>query len=444
MRTFAAALALTLTLVLLVALLTACQALPFFATPTPTLTPTPTQTPTPAPTATPTPPVYLSLVTASALPPTSTTGAILFSTQAQTGATLLWQISSRGLFTVTDRLLDTAWDCSENRPGAPHCAFADQEGQIYTTTLAGSPAPLLIAPSLPVTRLDLAPNGLRLSLVLTDDLDILDLAEPAAAGGVSGLGGLAELRWAPDSQHLAVITRTADSANLYVLDLAQEPVLRQIAAGDWLGMAAWAPDSKRLAFAQRGLDHPNGGSQRQDLFVSDAAGAEVLNRTEYFEDRQRPAPDHAFGVRWLTWLADSSTIAFTWTGWPVDPQQVEVSVVAAAKDGGAPTAQLAAAGALLADGTRLAYSPDGAQVAALLRTADGRRSVWGRPLASDTWVALTPAEHAPLDLCWTSDSLALVYTTDEGSLYWLDSRGGLPVRLVAVAAPQRITRLQCP
>ncbi|MFZ1631093.1 MAG: hypothetical protein WAV70_19460, partial [Anaerolineae bacterium] len=109
-----------------------------------------------------------------------------------------------------------------------------------------------------------------------------------------------------------------------------------------------------------------------------------------------------------------------------------------------PTAQLAAAGALLADGTRLAYSPDGAQVAALLRTADGRRSVWGRPLASDTWVALTPAEHTPLDLCWTSDSLALVYTTDEGSLYWLDSRGGLPVRLAAVAAPQRITRLQCP
>ena len=60
--------------------------------------------------------------------------------------------SGRGLLTVTDRLLDTAWDCSENRPGAPHCAFADQEGQIYTTTLAGSPAPLLIAPSLPVTR----------------------------------------------------------------------------------------------------------------------------------------------------------------------------------------------------------------------------------------------------------------------------------------------------
>ena len=436
MRTFAAALALTLTLVLLVALLTACQALPFFATPTPTLTPTPTQTPTPAPTATPTPPIYLSLVTASALPPTSTTGVILFSTQAQTGATLLWQISSRGLLTVTDRLLDTAWDCSENRPGAPHCAFADQEGQIYTTTLAGSPAPLLIAPSLPVTRLDLAPNGLRLSLVLTDDLDILDLAEPAAAGGVSGLGELAELQWAPDS------------ANLYVLDLAQEPVLRQIAAGDWLGMAAWAPDSKRLAFAQRGLDHPNGGSQRQDLFVSDAAGAEVLNRTEYFEDRQRPAPDHAFGVRWLTWLADSSTIAFTWTGWPVDPQQVEVSVVAAAKDGGAPTAQLAAAGALLADGTRLAYSPDGTQVAALLavrgQAVAGERMASGRALASGTWVALTPAEHTPLDLCWTSDSLALVYTTDEGSLYWLDSRGGLPVRLVAVAAPQRITRLQCP
>jgi len=105
---------------------------------------------------------------------------------------------------------------------------------------------------------------------------------------------------------------------------------------------------------------------------------------------------------------------------------------------------LAAAGALLADGTRLAYSPDGANVAALLRTVDGRRFVWGRPLASDTWVTLTPAEHTVLDICWTSDSRGLVYTTDEGGLYWLDSRGGPPARLVAVAAPQRITRLQCP
>ena len=180
------------------------------------------------------------------------------------------------------------------------------------------------------------------------------------------------------------------------------------------------------------------------MFVSDVNAAEVLNRTEYFEDRQRPAPDHAFGVRWLTWLADSSTLAFTWTGWPVDPREVEVNVVSAAKDGGAPTAQLAAAGALLADDTRLAYAPDGANVAALLHTVDGRRFVWGRPLASDTWVTLTPAEHTVLDLCWTSDSRALVYTTDEGGLYWLDSHGGPPVRLVAVAAPQRMTRLQCP
>lgn len=444
MRISLAALALMIALLLLLALLAACQTLPIFPTPTPTLTPTSTPSPTPTVTPTPTPPVYLSLVTASALPPTTTAGAIVFSTQAQSGDTLLWQLSSRGLLTITDRLLDATWDCSPRSAGPARCAFADQDGQVYTTTLDGPAAALLIEPSLPVAHLDLAPNGLRLSVALTDDLDILDLTEPAATAAISGVGELAELQWAPDGQRLAVITRTADSANLYVLDLAQAPVLRQVAAGDWLGMAAWAPDSKRLAFAQRGLDHPNGGLQRQDLFVSDATGAEVLNRTEYFEDRQRPAPDHAFGVRWLTWLADSATLAFTWTGWPVDPQQVEVNVVAAAKDGGAPTAQLAAAGALLADGTRLAYSPDGAQVAALLRTADGRRSVWGRPLASDTWVALTPAEHAPLDLCWTSDSLALVYITDEGGLYWLDSRGGLPVRLAAVAAPQRITRLQCP
>ncbi len=444
MRTFAAALALTLTLVLLVALLAACQALPIFATPTPTLTPTPTQTPTPIPTATPTPPGYLSLVTASALPPTSTTGAIVFSTQAQTGDTLLWQLSSRGLLTVTDRLLGTAWDCSQNSPNGARCVFADQEGQVYTTTLAGLPAPLLLSPTLPLARLALAPDGLSLGLVFTDDLDIINLAEPSLAGGISGLAGLAELQWAPDSQHLAYITRTETSANLYVYDVDSESEPDQAAAGDWLGLAAWAPDSKHLAFAQRGLDHPNGGFQRQDLFVSNVNAAEVLNRTEYFEDRQRPAPDHAFGVRWLTWLPDSSTIAFTWTGWPVDPREVEVNVVSAVKDGGDPTGQLAAAGALLADGTRLAYSPDGANVAALLHTVDGRRFVWGRPLASDAWVTLTPAEHTVLDICWTSDSRGLVYNTDEGGLYWLDSHGGPPVRLVAVAAPQRMTRLQCP
>lgn len=94
----------------------------------------------------------------------------------------------------------------------------------------------------------------------------------------------------PDSQHLAYITRTETSANLYVYDVDSESEPDQAAAGDWLGLAAWAPDSKHLAFAQRGLDHPNGGFQRQDLFVSDVNAAEVLNRTEYFEDRQRPVP----------------------------------------------------------------------------------------------------------------------------------------------------------
>ncbi len=444
MRLFAAALASILTLLLLTALLAACQALPIFATPTPTVTPTLTYTPTPAPTLTPTPPAYLSLVTAAALPPTSTTGAILFSTQAQTGSTLLWQISSGGLLTVTDRLLGTTWDCSSDSSTPQRCVFADQAGQVYTTALTAPAAPLLVSPTLPLARLDLAPNGLSLGLVLTDDLDIINLTEPAVAGGISGLGGLAELQWAPDSQHLAYITRTETNANLYVFDVNGAGDPEQVAQGDWLGLAAWAPDSQHLAFAQRGLDHPNGGYQRQDLFVSDVNGAEVLNRTEYFEDRQRPPPDHPFGVRWLTWLADSSTLAFTWTSWPVDPGEAEVNVVSAVKDGGEPSGQLAAAGALLTDGTRLAYSPDGANVAALLHTVDGRRFVWGRALASDAWVALTPAEHTVLDLCWTSDSRALVYTTDEGGLYWLDSRGGEPARLVAVAAPQRITRLQCP
>lgn len=170
MRTFAAALALTLTLFLLVVLLAACQALPIFATLTPTLTPMLTQTPTPIPTATPTPPGYLSLVTASALPPTSTTGAIVFSTQAQTGDTLLWQLSSRGLLTVTDRLLGTAWDCSQNSPnGALYCVFADQEGQVLHDHVGGAARALVVVAN-PAARVPRpAADGLSLGLVFTDD-----------------------------------------------------------------------------------------------------------------------------------------------------------------------------------------------------------------------------------------------------------------------------------
>ncbi len=414
-----------------------------FGCPCPTLTPTPTASPTPTATPTPTPPPYLTLVNASALPPTTTAGVILFSTQAQQGDTLLWQLSSRGLFTVTDRLLDTGWDCSGPAAAAPRCAFTDQAGQVWTTTLTTPAEPLLAEPGLPPARLDLAPDGLRLGLVFTDDLDILDLNEPTLAVSVVGLPGLAELAWAADSNRLAFITRTAGSANLYLLDSTREAEPRQLAAGDWIGFVDWSPDGQQLAFAQRGLDHPNGGNQRQDLFIAGADGVEALNRTEYFEDRPRPAPAQPFGVRWLTWLPDSSAVAFTWSSYTAEAGAATVNVTLARKDGGLPAELLAAAGALSDEGTHLLYSPDGANVTALLHSLDGRRFLWGRPLASDAWLPLTPPEQTVLEVCWLRDSSALVYVTDEGSLFWLDARGGLPMRLASATSPQRITQLRC-
>lgn len=435
----------TLAVVLVALLLLACQVPPIFPTPVPTNTPTatPTLTPTPTPT-----PSFLTLVTASFLPPTSTQGAILFSTEG-TGEgvgnePVLWHLATEGFAPLTGELLPGRWDCNET--GAQTCVFADQQGQVYTTTAISLAAPLLISPTLPITRIDLSPSGGRLAIMFTETLDILDLQVPGPLLAIDGLRDLAELAWAPDNQHLAYVTRTATMAALYVLDVTGDSGPKQVADGDWIGAVSWAPDSKQLAFAQRGLDHPNGGNQRQDLFVTDMGGVEVVNRTEYFEDRERPPPGHAFGARWSGWQPDGRAVGFTWTSWTSPPDQVEVDVVAPEAGGGLPDLVLTEAGVLAADGTRLLWSPDGSQVAALIARVGepASRLLWLRPISATTWLPVTPPEHVVTDVCWTGDSRVLVYTTEAGGLYWADANGGTPVQLVQAKVPQAMTGLRCP
>jgi hypothetical protein len=252
--------------------------------------------------------------------------------------------------------------------------------------------------------------------------------------------------WAPDNQHLAFITRTMETAALYSLDVTGDKGPIQLADGDWIGAVSWAPDSKRLAFAQRGLDHPNGGNQRQDLFVTDVAGVEVINRTEYFEDRERPPPGHAFGARWSAWQPDGQAVAFTWSSWPAPPEQVEANAVAPAANGGLPSPLLPEAGVLAADGTHLLWAPDGSQVAAVLARIGepASRLLWLRPISETAWLPVTPPEHVVTDVCWTGDSRVLVYTTADNGVYWAEAHGGTPVQLVQATAPQVVGGLRCP
>lgn len=435
----------TLALLLVTLLLLACQVPPIFPTPVPTNTPTatPTLTPTPTPT-----PSYLTLVTASYLPPTTTQGALIFSTGGSGAGVgneqVLWRLATEGFTPLTDALLPGRWDCNDR--GIQTCVFADQSGQVYTSTAISPAVPILISPTLPITRVDLSPNGDRLALVLTATLDILDLRTPGLLTTVDGLPDLAELVWAPDSQHLAYVTRTANAAALYSLDVTGSAGPIQLAEGDWIGAVSWSPDSTHLAFAQRGLDHPNGGDQRQDLFVTDVGGVEVVNRTEYFEDRVRPSPGHAFGARWSAWQPDGRAIAFTWTSWPAPPEQVEANVVSPAADGGLPDPLLADAGVLAADGTRLLWSPDGQQVTAVIARVGepASRLLWQRPISATTWLPVTPPAHVVDNVCWTGDSRVLVYTTADGGLYWVDANGGVPVQLVQATRPQVMGDLRCP
>ncbi|QLQ07381.1 MAG: hypothetical protein HZY76_16085 [Anaerolineae bacterium] len=67
---------------------------------------------------------------------------------------VLWRLATEGFTPLTDALLPGRWDCNDR--GIQTCVFADQSGQVYTSTAISPAVPILISPTLPITRRPLA------------------------------------------------------------------------------------------------------------------------------------------------------------------------------------------------------------------------------------------------------------------------------------------------
>jgi len=118
--------------------------------------------------------------------------------------------------------------------------------QIWIVSVGGGEPRLLAEGSEP----SVSPDGKFLAYTLKGQVLTLKLGDPAAKPEqlVQTRGSARDLRWAPDSAHLAFVSDRGDHSFVAVASIAANSIAYVDPSTDQDQAAAWAPDSKRIAY----------------------------------------------------------------------------------------------------------------------------------------------------------------------------------------------------
>lgn len=127
--------------------------------------------------------------------------------------------------------------------------------EIFNIPLAGRSAPRSIAKGAnPV----FSPDGSRLLFLSKGQVWTIDPKAPNAKAIqlFQARGSQASLRWHPDGNKLAFVSRRGDHAFIGIYDFSTNEVTYPDPSADLDGEPVWSPDGKRLAYVRRPNVHP--------------------------------------------------------------------------------------------------------------------------------------------------------------------------------------------
>ncbi len=143
-----------------------------------------------------------------------------------------------------------------NRSGElpnPQSFVEGVERAIYYFDLEGDSARLLVKGSDPVLR----PGGAGFVYRSKGHLNYFDLSTHASATWVKARGSLGSMRWSPDGEKLAFVSRRADHSFVGVFVPGEKQVRWLAPSLDQDGEPVWSPDGRKLAFLRQ--PHETGG-----------------------------------------------------------------------------------------------------------------------------------------------------------------------------------------
>ncbi|GAB4560674.1 MAG: hypothetical protein Kow0047_07500 [Anaerolineae bacterium] len=407
--------------------------IPPTATPPVPTAPRPTALPSPTPT-----PLYLGLVQADEDLPV---GHLVFSTalEAEEGVQVWVRSQARDdALPVLEFTRDNLWDCA---PVASFCVMGDETGEVYTFQPPDALSPLVPAGE-DLQRAFVSPRGRFAGVVSGGFLALLDLQDPARVVHVPQVRAVGDVAWDGEDARLAFVAVDEDVERLFVMRLVPDlipPAL--IAENAEVLSPAWAGTQRKMAFIVRGLDHPRGGTQRRDVFVSDLETDEYLNLTETFGPLIDWIPAQPFGAASLRWALDDETLDFVWV--PPD-ERPDVGRVYRWIEGLDPQLVMAARLAPGQGWSAPVRSPDGASEAAVaaIESRGGAGELWVSPAGMESWGALSPSDQDVISFAWSPDGGYLAYVVDGDGIWVVPAAGGEARRVVRAASPIQVRRLQ--
>jgi DNA-binding SARP family transcriptional activator len=190
------------------------------------------------------------------------------------------------LFAVTGRIVP-APAILQTRPPAPALRWTESITLPWTNALISPDAQRVAIERVTAT-------GSDLYLISADRRDTASLA--ASPGDDIAVG------WSPDGQWVLVLEERTGAGGEYNTDLyaysvdrARARITLDATPASVVGEAAWSPRGPHIAWAAR-----TGRSRQQDVFVSDADGANVRN-----------VSDHGAEDYHIAWAPDGERLAFT-------------------------------------------------------------------------------------------------------------------------------------